>query len=302
MVNRISDHGMGFIAIIGAGELGAAVAARLAARDRVGDVRLVDAAGAGSIAAGKALDIQQSGPIEGFQTRISADSDVRACAGARVVVVADNAASGSEWHGEEALGLIGRLWSLFDRDATAVVCAGASQRGLIERCVSERGIDPRRICGSAPGALESALRAVVAAEADCSPDDVGLEVTGTPPQRAVIGWSGGTVRGSRLTDVLAAHQLSAIGARVQALWPPGPYALASAAARVVEALTLGSLRRRTCFVALDVPGTGTRSAARVAAMPVRLGIGRIDAVLTPSLSPQERTLLETALDHRSAPL
>jgi malate/lactate dehydrogenase len=77
------------------------------------------------------------------------------------------------------------------------------------------------------------------------------------------------------------------------MWPPGPYALASAAARVVEALTTGSLRRYTCYVALDPRGEGTRG--RVAAMPVRLGMGRIEAVLTPSLSPQERTLLETAI-------
>jgi malate dehydrogenase len=286
---------MGFIAIVGAGELGAAVAARLAARDRAGDVRLIDGAGGGSIAAGKALDIQQSAPIEGFRTRLSADADVSAAAGARVVVVADNAATASDWQGEEGLGLIGRLWPLFERETTALVCAGPSQRLLIERCISERRVDPRRICGSAPGALESALRAVVAVEADCSPDDVRLEVTGIPPQRTVIGWSGGTVRGSSLTDVLAAHRLNAIDARVQALWPSGPYALASAAARVVEALTDGSLRRHTCFVALGTSGTGMRG-TRVAAMPVRLGVGGVEAVLTPSLSPQERTRLETAID------
>jgi malate dehydrogenase len=287
---------MGFIAIIGAGELGAATAARLAARDRSGDVRLIDAVGGGSVAAGKALDIQQSGPIEGFRARVSAHAELSACAGADVVVIADSAAAGTDWQGDEALGLIGRLWPLVERERTAVVCAGASQRGVIERCVAERRVDPRRLCGSAPGALESALRAIVAAEASCSPDDVRLEVTGRPPQRAVIGWSFGSIRGSSIADVVPAHRMNAIGARVQAMWPPGPYVLASAAARVVEALATGSLRRYTCFVALDTPGEGKRS-VRVAAMPVRLGIGRIEAVLTPSLSPQERTLLETAISN-----
>ena len=147
---------MEFVAIIGAGELGAAVAARLAARDRVRELRLIDPAGAGSIAAGKALDIQQSGPIEGFRARVSADADVRASAGARVLVIADSAATSSEWQGEDGLALVGRLWPLIERDQTAIVCAGASQRTLIERSVAERRIDPRRICGSAPGALESA--------------------------------------------------------------------------------------------------------------------------------------------------
>jgi malate dehydrogenase len=295
---------MEFVAIIGAGELGAAVAARLAARDRVRELRLLDPAGAGSVAAGKALDIQQSGPIEGFRARISADADVRASAGARVIVIADSAATSSEWQGEDGLALVGRLWPLIEHDRTAIVCAGASQRGLVERSVAERRIDPRRICGSAPGALESALRAVVAVEADSSPDDVRLEVTGTPPGGTVICWSGGTVRGSNVADVLPAHRLSAIGARVQALWPPGPYALASAAVRVVEALIAGSLRRFTCFVATDFADfAGENDSSRirgprgrVAAMPVRLGIGEIDAILTPSLSAQERTLLETAIN------
>lgn len=285
---------MGFAAIIGAGELGAAVAARLAARDRVGDVRLIDAAGNGSIAAGKALDILQSGPIDGFRTQLSAEMEASAAAGADVIVLADHAAKTSEWQGDEALELMRRLWPLVERGRTAVVCAGSSQRDLIARCVSEGRVDPRRICGSAPGALESALRAVVAAEAESSPDDVRLEVTGTPPQRSVIGWSAATIRGSSVTDLLPAHRLSAIGSRLPAMWPPGPYALASAAARVVEALTTGSLRRYTCYVALDRRGEGKRSSG-VAAMPVRLGMGRIEAVLTPSLSPQERTLLETAI-------
>ncbi|MGH9328812.1 MAG: hypothetical protein ACRD09_00075 [Vicinamibacterales bacterium] len=290
---------MSLVAIIGAGELGAAVAARVAARDRVGELRLVDPAGGGSIAAGKALDIQQSGPIEGFRTRVTADADVRASAGARVVVVADSAVTSEEWQGDEGLALVGRLWPLFEREPTAIVCAGASQRQLIERGIAERRIDPRRICGSAPGALEAAIRALVAVETDGSPDDVRLEVTGTPPRGAVIGWSAATVRGAIVTEVLPAHRLNAIGARLPALWPPGPYALASAAARVVEALVAGSLRRQTCFVALDSADFAGRirgPRGRVAAMPVRLGVGRVEMILTPSLSLQERTLLETAIN------
>src|SRR5688500_1007469 len=55
------------VAIIGAGDLGGAVAQALAARDRVGRLLIVDAiAGA---AAGKALDIRQSGAVSGFHTQ-----------------------------------------------------------------------------------------------------------------------------------------------------------------------------------------------------------------------------------------
>lgn len=282
---------MSFVAILGAGDLGAALAARLAGRDRVGAVRLIDAGG--SVAAGKALDIQQSGPIEGFGARVTGETDARASAGAAAIVLADSASGSKEWQGEEGLALLRQLWTLAERESTTIVCAGAAQRALIERGVDELRIDPRRICGTAPAALESAIRAHVALEIDGSPDDVRLEVTGMPPGGVVIGWTAATIRGASVVDALPAHRIGAIAARVPGLWPPGPHALASAAARAVEAIVCGSRRRHTCFVALD--GTlGSRG--RVAAMPARIGPGGVEAILTPSLSERERTALETAIE------
>src|SRR5439155_19899189 len=87
------------VAIIGAGELGGALAHVLARRDVVAAIRLVDEAG--SIASGKALDIAQAAPIEGFATQLSGATDVATAAGASVIVVADRAAGG-EWRGDEA--------------------------------------------------------------------------------------------------------------------------------------------------------------------------------------------------------
>ena len=51
------------IAIVGAGDLGGALASTLAARGRVREIRLIDEAG--TAAAGKALDVQQSTPVHG---------------------------------------------------------------------------------------------------------------------------------------------------------------------------------------------------------------------------------------------
>ena len=63
---------MSFIAIVGAGAIGGALAQRLAARGRVREVRLID--DQGSVAQGKALDIQQSGAVDGFTTTLTAAS------------------------------------------------------------------------------------------------------------------------------------------------------------------------------------------------------------------------------------
>ena len=70
------------VAIIGAGELGGALASMLAERDVVRSVHLIDAAG--QVAAGKALDIAQSAAVRGFSTRVTGSPDVTATAGAHV--------------------------------------------------------------------------------------------------------------------------------------------------------------------------------------------------------------------------
>jgi malate/lactate dehydrogenase len=76
------------------------------------------------------------------------------------------------------------------------------------------------------------------------------------------------------------------------LWPPGPYALASAAATAIEALLGRSRRLATCFVAPD-DSAGRR--ARTAALPVRLGPAGIVDVALPSLSVHDRVLLDNAM-------
>src|SRR5579862_9193826 len=133
---------MSAIAIIGAGELGGAIAHQLARRDAVATIRLID--DRDRIADGKSLDIMQAAPIEGFATELSGSTDLAAAGGADIVIVADRA-GGGEWQGKEALQLVGRLHELVQ--AAVILCAGAAQRDLIDRAVRERHLDRRRILG-----------------------------------------------------------------------------------------------------------------------------------------------------------
>ena len=55
------------VAILGAGDLGGALARTLASSDAVSRIVLVD--DARTVAAGKALDIRQAGPIESYRHR-----------------------------------------------------------------------------------------------------------------------------------------------------------------------------------------------------------------------------------------
>jgi malate dehydrogenase len=278
---------MSFIAILGAGAIGGALAHGLAARGRVPDVRLIDPDH--SIARGKALDILQSAAVEGFSTRVSASEGIESAAGAAAVVIADAAVSGEEHGGEPGLALLRRLAAL-ERGAP-IIFAGAAQRLVLARSVTELHVRPRRLMGSAPAALESAVRALTALELDGTGVEVQLRVVGTPPHAAVIAWEEATAFGLPVSSLVPAHRLAAISGRVPGLWPPGPYALASAAARLAEAVVNGSRRRFTCFVSLeDAPNRGA-----VTALPAEVGPQGIVRVLQPALTRQERTRLENGL-------
>lgn len=280
---------MATVCIIGAGDIGGALAHALARSERVSRVLLVD--GSGQVAAGKALDIQQAGAIDGFHVRLDGTSDLTRAAGCAVCVVADRVGRPiSEWSGEDALTMVKRL-ATYVGDAP-IVLAGAEQAGLLLGAAREVHLRRDRLIGSATEALAAAVRAVVAIEARCSPSEVGLTVLGTPPNGFVVPWSEASIAGYALDRVLSQVQLARIEARTARLWPPGPFALGLAAARVVEACVQHS--RRT-FSVLTVLGGEFGVRGRVGALPAILSPVGIVHTRVPSLNTRERVRLETAL-------
>ena len=72
------------IALIGAGNIGGTLAHLIGLKE-LGDVVLFDVFG--GVAAGKALDIMQSGPVDGFDALMAGGSDYAAIKGSDVVIV-----------------------------------------------------------------------------------------------------------------------------------------------------------------------------------------------------------------------
>lgn len=278
---------MSFVAIVGAGPIGGALTHALAERGRVDEVRLIDPEG--RIAEGKALDILQSSPVQQFSTRVTGTTSLAAAAGAGAIVLADFV-SGGEIAGEAGLATV-RLIARLDTSSPLVFAAGG-QRELMQHAINELHVAPRRLLGSAPLGLESAVRALAAALIDASPADIAIGVAGVPPRSAVVGWDAATAFNRPIANVLPAHHLASISSRLPALWPPPPYTLAAAAARVAEALAAGTRRRYTCFASIDVTGAGR---GLIAAVPVEIVRGGIGRTLDPALSRHERTAFENGL-------
>src|SRR5881409_2600484 len=72
------------VTVVGAGNVGATLAQRLADRE-LGDVALIDIVE--SMPQGKGLDIMEATPVEGSDTRVIGTNDYRDTAGSDVVVI-----------------------------------------------------------------------------------------------------------------------------------------------------------------------------------------------------------------------
>ena len=281
---------MSTVAVVGASQLGGAVAHRLAVQPSVREVRVIDSSG--SVARGIALDIQQSGAVERFDTRVDAGDSIHDMVGADIIVLAGPAgAAALEWDEDGGLTVLERVACLNHHAVT--VCAGSTHRTLVERGVTRTSLARERLVGSAPYALACAMQAIVALELRCSPNDVSLTVLGKPPEQLVVPWSGVSVSGVSITALLGPHGLSSIQQRVDLLWPPGPYALAAAVGRLCDAILKGTAERGfPCYVVLDGELGVKNSAFAVSAALDRTGVTRIRE---PALSVRERTLLDTAI-------
>jgi malate dehydrogenase len=260
---------MSTVAVFGAGDVGAACAQALASRKRARRIVLIDSAASAAI--GKALDIQQAGAITGADATLEATADETRAIGSAVMVIADRFGAGSsEWQGEEGLGLVRRVAAMCE---VPMVFAGAAQADLMRAASRELRVAARRMIGSASEAFSSAVCAIVAMEARCSPADVSVAVY-------------------TLDRVVAPVQLRRIEARTARLWPPGPYALGAGAAQVVEAVLDAGRRSYSVLTVLDGQ-FGVRD--RIAAVPALLASDGVVRIRTPLLNTREQVQLDTAL-------
>jgi malate dehydrogenase len=273
------------VVIIGAGELGGALARRLAAADVCAQIVLVD--DAGRVAEGKSLDIRQAAPVDGYRTNTVGTTDDSVVVGADAVVIADRAATNGEWQDDAGVALVRRV--AYRNPTAMILCAGAQQLTVIEQAVREGGVPHRRLFGSAPEGLRSAVISLTALEAGCSPTDVSLTVVGRPPAHSIVPWEDAAIGGRRLTGVLGAATLARLDARLTRLWPPGPLTLASAATKVLTAAAMRAGAAVSVFVAVQNAG------GRVGMLPVTMQRHGIATILAPTLTARDRVRLDTAL-------
>jgi malate dehydrogenase len=278
------------IAILGVGDLAATVGRRIAEQELARRIVLVDADE--SRARGKALDIAQSGPVEGFDVRIEAAASLTAAGAFDVLVVADPSELADARVPPARASALGESLATVVGKRPLVVAATAASV-LIEAAI-RKGLSREQVMGSAPVAYVAALCRRLASELQVEPRAVSALVLGLPPDHLITPRESACVAGvpvDRLSPIALRRATAGLAGRSL-----GPVALAAAAARVLRVLH-GS---RPSVLSLFVQLQGEYGHRGVAvAVPARLAAGRLDSVVEVPLDPVDRVAFDTAAQRRS---
>ena len=193
------------IALIGAGMIGGTLA-HLAGLKELGDVVLFDIAE--GTPQGKALDLAESSPVEGFDSRLSGANDYEAIEGADVCIVTAGVARKPGMSRDDLIGInlkvmeqVGAGIKKYAPDSF-VICITNPLDAMVWALQKFSGLPHQRVVGMA-GVLDSArLRWFLADEFDVSVEDVTAFVLGGHGDTMVPLSKYATVAGIPLTDLV----------------------------------------------------------------------------------------------------
>ncbi|MBI2951202.1 malate dehydrogenase [bacterium] len=293
------------ISIIGAGNVGATTAQRIAERELAEEVALIDVVE--GIPQGKGLDLAQTGPVEGFDTRVTGANDLGAAARSALVIVTAGIArkpgmSRDDLQATNA-SIVRSICAETARiapDAIFLIVTNPLD-AMCAVALKATGLDPRRVVGMA-GILDTArFRTFIAMELKVSVSDVTALVLGGHGDAMVPLPRCSSVGGIPLTELLPQEKIDRIvqrtrdgGAEIVGHLKTGSayYAPSAAVTEMAEAILRNRRRVLPCSAYL----TGQYGLQGLfLGVPVKLGAGGVQDIYEIGLQPDERAAL-----HRSA--
>jgi malate dehydrogenase len=294
------------IALIGAGNIGGTLA-HLAGLKELGDVVLFDVFG--GVAAGKALDIMQSAPVDGFDSAMSGGSDYSAIAGADVVIVTAGFPRMPGMSRDDLLtknaGVIGTVAEGIKTHCpdAFVICITNPLDVMVWVLQQRSGLPPNKVVGMA-GVLDSSrFRLFLAHEFNVSVEDVTAFVLGGHGDTMVPVTRYSTVGGIPVPDLIEmgwttqekidaiVHRTANGGGEIVKLLERGSafYAPAASAIAMAEAYLKDKKRVLPCAVMLE--GEYGMSGFYVG-VPVVIGAGGVERIIEVKLADSERAAFE----------
>jgi malate dehydrogenase len=294
MVNKIT--------VVGAGNVGATTAQRIAEKELARTVVMVDVAE--GIPQGKGLDQYQSAPIEGFDSRVIGTNGYEETAGSEVVVITAGIARKPGMSRDDLLntnaGIVKQVSENIRQSSPDAILVIVSNPLDVMCYVAKHvsGFPRERVIGMA-GVLDTArYRAFLAEAMDVSVRDIQAMVLGGHGDTMVPLVSYTTVSGIPVTQLLERSKLDAIvdrtrngGAEIVKHLKTGSayYAPSAGAVQMVESIVLDQRRILPCAAWLEGE-YGMRDL--FLGVPCKLGRRGLERVIEVELTEQERADLE----------
>ncbi|MEO0681671.1 MAG: malate dehydrogenase [Pseudomonadota bacterium] len=298
------------IAMIGAGQIGGTLA-HLAGLKELGDIILFDIAE--GVPQGKALDIAESSPVDGFDAALKGANDYADIAGADVCIVTAGVPRKPGMSRDDLLGINLKVMKAVGEGIKAnapdafVICITNPLDAMVWALREFSGMPAEKVVGMA-GILDSArFRYFLAEEFDVSVKDVTAFVLGGHGDTMVPLTRYSTVGGIPLPDLVemgwtTQEKLDAIvqrtrdgGAEIVGLLKTGSafYAPAASAIQMAEAYLKDQKRLLPC--AAYVQGAYGLDGMYVG-VPTVIGAGGIERIVEISLDKAEQAMLDKSID------
>ncbi len=288
------------VTVVGAGNVGATCAQELARRDYC-NVVLVDIKE--NLPQGKALDLNQAGPVLDYEPTVVGSNGYEETAGSEVVVITAGLPRSPGMSrddlvatNEKIVGSVTEQAIAHSPDAILVVVSNPLD-AMCHVAKQVSGFPKERVFGMA-GILDTArFRAFIAWETGASPKEITAMVLGGHGDQMVPVVSATTVGGVPLTKLVSTDRIEAMvertrkggGEIVELLGTSAWYAPGAAAAQIVDAVLLDQKRVLPCTAYLEGE---YRIEGLYIGVPVKLGSEGIEQVIELDLSDAELSALE----------
>jgi len=292
------------VTIVGAGNVGATAAQRLAEKD-LADVVLIDIVE--GLPQGKALDLGEAAPIEKHDARIVGDNSYEASTGSDVVIVTAGLPRKQGMSRDDLLATNGKIVkgvieqiAPLSPEAILIIVSNPLD-AMCHVALETSGFPKNRVMGMA-GVLDSArFRAFIAMELNVSVENTHAFVLGGHGDTMVPLPRYCTVAGIPITELISQERVDALvertrkgGAEIISLLKTGSayYAPASAAAEMAEAILKDKKKILPCTAYLE----GEYGIHDLfIGVPVKLGGRGVEEIIQVALTEKEHAAL-----HRSA--
>jgi malate dehydrogenase len=293
------------VSVIGAGNVGATLAQRLAERGYA-DVVMVDIID--GLPQGKALDMLQTGPITGSDARVVGTNSYEETAGSDIVVVTSGTPRKPGMHRSDMvltnMNIVKPVTEqIVKYSPRCIIIMVANPLDAMTQLALHVSKFPRnRVLGQSGVLDTSRFRTFIAQELNVSVEDVHAYVLGGHGDTMLPVPRLTTVGGIPIAELLPRETINRIvertvkgGSEIVALLKTGSafYAPAAATAQMIESILLDKKRILPCAACLEGE-YGIKGA--VVGVPVKLGKDGIEQIIELELTPEESAALRKSAE------